>query len=351
MGPVPSIRPLADRLCLITFFRLLLHLLPPPPPPLLIATVFGPFFGPASSLNITAYSDPDSEEYAAFSAALAATKALSDNPNGSIVGKNFEILENAWKSSTDAGKTWQIWGSPVVMGPSKGVNLNRLGEFVNPLVAPFVQGYGEAVLQSPAAAFGRALVAMDIFDQPWNPDDFSGVTAERAKILEFAATTNNPIILSGDVHDAWGWTLYERGEMTGEPVAVNLVTTGVTSPGWGPALAPFFAGNPLDETLGAGWWYHAVEDNFVGINEGLKYGNIENKGFFAVKATKVRERGTATTTIRGKAIPIGFWPSIIVTSSCANPRLPHILAPLSRTYHSITCLLLPKRTPIPPSSS
>ena len=252
-------------------------------------TDFGPFFEPAAaSSNITAYYDPNSEEYAAFAQAAAFNEAFGSDPEKTIIGESISILEDAWDASTAAGKTWQIWGCAVVVGPSKGPNFARLGEFANPAVAPFVQDYADAVLQSPAATFVRALVAMDIFDSPWNPDDFAGVTVERAKVLEVAARANNPVILSGDVHDSWAWTLYQGGAMSGTPVATNVVAPGVTSPGWGPAVAPFFFENPLDETLGAGWYYDAIEENFVGINEGLKYGNIQNKGFFATKATKVR---------------------------------------------------------------
>jgi len=51
---------------------------------------------------------------------------------------------------------------------------------------------------------------------------------------------NNPIILSGDLHDSWVWTLYEGGQMDGKPAAVNLGCPGVSSPGWGPFLSGAF---------------------------------------------------------------------------------------------------------------
>ena len=250
----------------------------------------GAFLGPAGSFrNVTAYYDRNSEAYAAFAQAAASNEAFGNDPEKSIIGENIEILRFAWDESTAAGKTWQIWGCPVVVGPSIGPNVARLGEtYSNASAAPLIQAYVDAVLPFPPASFARALVAMEIFQQPWNPDDFAGVTVERAKVLEVAARANNPVILSGDVHDAWAWTLYEGGALSGTPVAANLVTPGVTSPGWGSAVAPLFAINPLDETLGVGWFYDAIEENFVGVNEGLKYANIENKGFFATKATKVR---------------------------------------------------------------
>lgn len=112
---------------------------------------------------------------------------------------------------------------------------------------------------------------------------------ERAAILDIAQqNANNPIILGGDLHDSFAWTLYEGGSFTGEPVAVNLGAPGVTSPGWAPPLIKF-ALRPLQPVLGGIDELHKlINDMNEGQNEGNVYTDTQYKGFYAVKATKVR---------------------------------------------------------------
>lgn len=93
--------------------------------------------------------------------------------------------------------------------------------------------------------------------------------------------------MGGDLHDSFAWTLYEDGNFTGNPVAVNLGITGVTCPGWGPGLYPFLRG--LEPILGSeDAVYDLINDMSEGQNEGNVYTEVQYKGFYAVKATKVR---------------------------------------------------------------
>ena len=158
--------------------------------------------------------------------------------------------------------------------------------FSDPAVAAIVASFVNATLFSASGATLRALVAMSQTSSPWNSDDFNGFGVERAKILDMVKTSsNNPIILGGDLHDSWAWTMYEGGNKTGTPVAVNLGAPGVTSPGWGAFLGP--ALSPLAPSIGGiDNVYKLVDDIFYAVNPGLKYAETGNKGFFVVKATK-----------------------------------------------------------------
>ena len=156
-----------------------------------------------------------------------------------------------------------------------------------------VQAFCDAVLGAPAAGFFRSAVALQKYGQPWNTDDFGGFAVERAAISEVAKNNaNNPIILAGDVHDGWGWKIYEGGIIgPGKPVTVNLVCPGVTSPGWGGFTYGTFKGSPVEKLLGTDGVYDMISNIFKLVNPGLVYGNVKDKGFIAVKMTPVSISG------------------------------------------------------------
>jgi len=92
-----------------------------------------------------------------------------------------------------------------------------------------VQASMEGLLASSSAGLFRAAAAMANTQTTWNRDDWNSFGHERAQILDVCKNdANNTIILGGDLHDSWAWTLYEGGNMTGTPVAVNLGALGVT---------------------------------------------------------------------------------------------------------------------------
>jgi hypothetical protein len=159
---------------------------------------------------------------------------------------------------------------------------------------------------------------------PWNTDSWDGYQFERTQVCHkcspdssrflplafhlshidmggaqiceiFKEHTNNAVVLSGDSHDAWAFTLTSTGDgETGDEVGVNLGTPGVASPGWLAYLPPLqsmgmdggFA-PPVDDDgswapLGAAG-FEANNKLWVASNPGLKYANVKDKGFIAVK--------------------------------------------------------------------
>ena len=167
-----------------------------------------------------------------------------------------------------------------------------MSDYVPAQFAPAIQGFTDAVLTDPSAFLLRIGVAMDVSGASYSPDSFDGFASEREILLDgFQEKANNPIVLSGDSHDSWAYTLYEKGTLEeGNPVAVNLGCPGVTSPGWNSLLGDVLT--PLSEALGGALDVHKLaSDTFVGRNSGTKYNEILRKGFVAVKATKVRSIG------------------------------------------------------------
>jgi alkaline phosphatase D len=148
---------------------------------------------------------------------------------------------DVFEESKAANKPWQIFAAGTMMGPQLAPNVDKMADYVPADLAPFVKGYTDAVLADPAGYLLRAAIAMDLTKTPYNTDGFDGFSHERAALINgFMEKANNPIILGGDLHDSWAWTLYEGGQMDGKPAAVNLGCPAVTSPGWGPFLSGTF---------------------------------------------------------------------------------------------------------------
>ena len=154
-----------------------------------------------------------------------------------------EWLASTLRDSTAAGKPWQIIGQQVMMSP-----------------------------QAPRGAAGV------------NPDSWDGYRAARERVFNAAAAARvkHLVVLTGDVHSAWGYDLapepfepkrYDPATGAGA-IGTEIITPSITSPAWPPAaqLAEIQAARPhlkyvsgehrgyvvLDltpERLQADWWY------------------------------------------------------------------------------------------------
>ena len=124
-------------------------------------------------------------------------------------------------------------------------------------------------------------------------DSWDGYPAARARLLKSAQEANaNLIVLSGDSHNAWAFD-HANG---GAPAGVEFAGTSVTSPGY-ESYAP---GAPTEVLVSA----------TMERNPGLKWANLEKRGYMAVELTParataeyvmldtVRERSIAATSHR-----------------------------------------------------
>ena len=100
----------------------------------------------------------------------------------------------------------------------------------------------------------------------------------------FKESANNAVVLSGDSHDTWAFTLTESGDgQTGAEVGINLGVTGVSSPGWG-------RGGYMAKLFEMGWPGKEGWDLMGKVwsegTPGLQYADVRDNGFIAVKVTK-----------------------------------------------------------------
>lgn len=72
-----------------------------------------------------------------------------------------------------------------------------------------------AYRQAPNKSHNTHLFSFELAgktETSWNSDGFSGVSAQRAEILQLAMNyANNLVILGGDVHDSWAYSISEDG--------------------------------------------------------------------------------------------------------------------------------------------
>lgn len=174
------------------------------------------------------------------------------------------------------------------MGNQLVPNFHKLPDFAPESDKEYLENFIASQLQNPSfGAAIRGLVAMAIKKLPLNSDSWDGFAHERAILLEgLRSRTNNAIILGGDSHDSWAYTLYEDGYLGGEKVAANLNAPAVTSSGYGEVLGFLFL-FAVSALGGIENLLVIVEDVLLDGNSGLLYAELKRKGFIAVTATKV----------------------------------------------------------------
>ncbi len=135
----------------------------------------------------------------------------------SMLGDTQQLwLTRQLARSTAKGKPWQIIGQQVLSGkvgiPS--IKDEDIDKEKNSYVSP-----------RRIAEF-RMLAAMGL---PLNLDAWDGYPAARNTLFNaIKAKGSNAVLLAGDTHNAWAFDLADE---SGNPVAVEFATAGVSSPG------------------------------------------------------------------------------------------------------------------------
>ena len=190
-------------------------------------------------------------------------------------------------SSSDS--RWQMLGQQVLMGKMQlpgAVALQQLSitEFAElAQLAQLAQRAqaGDATLTGAELAYLQAnqhkltpqvIGLLQLPAMPYNLDAWDGYPVEREKLLASVLSHNKQlVVLAGDTHNAWANHL---NLADGTPVAVELATSSVSSPG----LEQYI--NLPDRITAA-----ATEQALVQLVNGLQYANLYDRGFMQLTVT------------------------------------------------------------------
>jgi phosphodiesterase/alkaline phosphatase D-like protein len=155
--------------------------------------------------NVTKYEIPGSPENVALKQAAEQTKVFLSDPSHVMIGDYINDLETYLGKSADSGKPWQIWAANTMFGNWRIANPYLVAEYVeSPEGKEAVRQYLNTFLQTQAGLTGRILYAMAIEGVEVNPDEFSGVPAERRAVAQLARSRfNNLVVLGGKKIPGW----------------------------------------------------------------------------------------------------------------------------------------------------
>ncbi len=177
--------------------------------------------GRAPQPDVGANGDPD---------AVAAELA---DPRRRLLGWRQEHwLRETLKRS--AGTRWQVLGQQVLMAPVRAPDLE-----------PIVDPDGPT---NVSRARLNEVIAISRDNPPLLLDTWDGYPAARETLLaDLARYATNPVVLSGDMHTALAAHVVPNG--AGKPVAVEFMTTSVSSPGYSDYLPEFEPGSLARATI------------------------------------------------------------------------------------------------------
>lgn len=151
------------------------------------------------------------------------------------------------------GTTWQIIGQQVLISPVRSPDLDPILDLDLPSSLP-----RELLDYS---------IAMSKSNPPLLLDTWDGYAAAREDLLaDLKELASNPVVISGDLHTSIAGNLHLRDEEN--PVAVEYMTTSITSPGFAEYLPERHPG--------------ALRDATLQLNENLRYMETDRRGWLCM---------------------------------------------------------------------
>lgn len=181
-------------------------------------------------------------------------RMLAD-PDRRMLGKK---QERWFRESLERGrrKTWQVVAQQVLMSPVRAPDLE-----------PLLDPDGPSMISRELLDHS---IAMSKGNPPLLLDTWDGYASARQDLLsDLKEYATNPVILSGDLHTSIAGDLYRDGDT--DPVAVEFMTTSVTSPGFAEYLPERRPG--------------AVRDATLELNRNLRYMETDRRGWLCMTFT------------------------------------------------------------------
>lgn len=176
--------------------------------------------------------------------------AAMKNPSRGLLGSGQEAwLRDALAASRT---TWQVVGQQVMLSPTHSPDLEPLLDLDRESMLPREQLEG--------------YIAMSKSNPPMLLDTWNGYPVARESFLEQLSRASNPVVLSGDLHTSMAGNLLRAGADT--PVAVELMTGSICSPGFAEYLPEIRRG--------------AVRDATLELNPSLAYMETDHRGWLCV---------------------------------------------------------------------
>jgi alkaline phosphatase D len=201
---------------------------------------------------------------------------------------------------------WQVLGQQVLMGRmlmpaaivTQQLSATQFAELSSiALLGKRVKANDPTLTQSDINFFSanrekltpKALALLQMPSIPYNLDAWDGYAVERETILATAKKLSKKlVVLAGDTHNAWANNIKDK---SGETVAVEFATPGVSSPGLESYLQL-----SADDIV-------PTEAGIVQLIEGLQYMNASDRGFMTLTFTpdKVTTQWHFVDTILSKS--------------------------------------------------
>ncbi|MBW8192230.1 alkaline phosphatase D family protein [Neiella marina] len=214
------------------------------------------------------------------------TAAVSDSNRTLLGATQLSWLQGQLTTST---AQWQVLGQQVLMGrmllpaaiATQQLSIEQYAELGALAVLAQRAAAGDPTLTADELAYLSAnadrLTAdvqalLQLPSIPYNLDAWDGYAYEREVVLGTAmANQANLVVLSGDTHNAWANQLTDA---SGNVAGVEFATTSVSSPGMEEYL------NIADDAA------PATEAGLVQLVDGLKYCNINQRGYMVATFTE-----------------------------------------------------------------
>jgi len=183
-------------------------------------------------------------------------KEILNDPTRDLLGSEQERwLSDSLSDSSNKDIPWQVIGQQILTGK---VCIPDISSLLN-----HKQGLPKYITD--------AIIGMGKLDLPFNSDAWDGYNVAKQRLLQYYKNkANNVISLAGDTHNGWAFNLTPDGE--DKPVAVEMATPSVSSPG----MESYLSNNDPIE----------LSKRLVEGNPGMVYHNSYQRGWLHLSLAK-----------------------------------------------------------------